>query len=281
MDDSLSSAGRLSPGSVFIFCQVKWFAVREFSGPLGTEGFCQPQRGSGLSVNNPQTDHEISIIVKVNSDFFEQSVAQGGSNRNALKLISAYRSQLTGAQIRLLLDSPLVEYVTIDVPIRTSSDEFAPSGLDQFDLNDGFDLESQNPFLATIGAGPVAARGYTGAGVAVAVFDSGIGEHPDLDQSRILAAVDFTSGDSVISSNGSDNYGHGTAVAGIIGGTGKGSAGAFPGVAPAVDFVDVKVVGDDGSGLTSNLIQAIDWVITHKDQYNIRIANLSIGHPPI
>ncbi|MEE8161225.1 MAG: hypothetical protein V3T61_06265, partial [Acidobacteriota bacterium] len=86
---------------------------------------------------NPQIDHEIPIIVKVNSDFFEQSLAQGGSNPNALRLISAYRSRLTGAQIRLLLDSPLVEYVTIDVPIRTSSDEFTPSGWEELDLDGG------------------------------------------------------------------------------------------------------------------------------------------------
>ena len=41
------------------------------------------------------------------------------------------------------------------------------------------------------------------------------------------------------------------------GGTGQESEGAYAGPAPEVSFVDLKVVGDDGSGLTSNLIQAI------------------------
>ena len=52
--------------------------------------------------------------------------------------------------------------------------------------------ENRNPFLAAIGADQL--KGYTGKGVTVAVFDSGINRHPDLDPSRILAAVDLTSG---------------------------------------------------------------------------------------
>ena len=45
--------------------------------------------------------------------------------------------------------------------------------------------------------------------------------------------------------------------------------------------MDLKVVGEDGSGLTSNLIQAIEWVIENKDLYDIRVANFSVGHPPL
>ena len=50
-------------------------------------------------------------------------------------------------------------------------------------------------------------------------------------------------------------------MAGLIGGTGKLSKGLYSGVAPQVRFVDLKVMGDDGVGLTSDLIRAIDWVI--------------------
>ena len=45
--------------------------------------------------------------------------------------------------------------------------------------------------------------------------------------------------------------------------------------------MDLKVIGADGSGLTSHLIAAIDWAIEHKDEYDIRIANLSLGHPAV
>ena len=76
-----------------------------------------------------------------------------------------------------------------------------------------------------------------------------------------------------------DQYGHGTAVAGIIGGTGR--MGTPTGVAPGVQFVDVKVVGPDGIGSTSHLIKAIEWVLENRDQYEIRLANMSLGHPPL
>ena len=52
-----------------------------------------------------------------------------------------------------------------------------------------------------------------------------------------------------------------------------GSNGHGKGIAEKVDFIDVKVIGADGYGLTSNLIQAIAWVIDNKDSYNIRVAS--------
>ena len=184
-------------------------------------------------------------------------------------MIDAYSARLTGAQIKSLLDSGSVEYITLDVPIRTTSSD---EGVDGY--------ENPNPFLAAIGADQLHEQGYTGTGVTVAVFDSGISSHPDLEPSRILASVDFTSGSPVFTTGDTDEYGHGTAVAGILGGTGQESGGAYAGVAPGVQFVDIKVIGDDGTGLTSNLIKAIEWVTENKDLYNIRIANFSVGHPP-
>ena len=139
----------------------------------------------------------------------------------------------------------------------------------------------------------------------MAVFDSGINAHGDLDTDRIVASVDFTSGSPRERKRGSvpkvtggrweveftdfdselhfnpDVHGHGTAVAGIVGGSGQKSEGLYSGVAPGVEFVSVKVVGANGFGRTSHLIKAIDWVIAHRDIYNIRVANLSLGHPAI
>ncbi|MDA2939274.1 S8 family serine peptidase, partial [Acidobacteria bacterium AH-259-A15] len=225
--------------------------------------------------SNPQFDYGVPIIVKVNSDFFAQNADLHGHESSQistkiLRLIGGYTARLTGAQIKLLLSSEVVEYVTLDIPVRATSD-----------ASGGDDNGHPSPFLAAIGANQVHAAGYTGKGVTVAVFDSGIASHPDLDASRILAAVDFTSGTAILSPSSSDNYGHGTAVAGIIGGTGRKSDGAYAGVAPGAKFVDLKVVGEDGTGLTSNLIKAIEWAIENKDVYGIRIANLSLGHPPV
>ena len=124
------------------------------------------------------------------------------------------------------------------------------------------------------------ASGPDGSGIVVALFDSGIGGHPDLQvEERIRTAVDFTTGEPVQRSRNVDEYGHGTAVAGIIGGAGL--EGIPTGVAPGVQFVDVKVIGPDGTGSTSNLIKAIEWLIRHRNRYKVRVANMSLGHPPL
>lgn len=225
-------------------------------------------------LSNPHLDHEIPVIVRVNPDLFAQTAELEGSefsqgSNKALSLINSYMTRLPAAEIKLLLESGAIEYITLDAPGSARQSSYGAEPND----------ENRNPFLAAIGADQV--NGYTGKGITVAVFDSGINRHPDLDSSRMLAVVDLTSGTPVLSEGHSDSYGHGTAVAGIVGGTGKESGGAYAGPAPEVSFVDLKVVGDDGSGLTSNLIQAIEWVIENKDLYDIRVANFSVGHPPL
>src|SRR5258708_29565456 len=48
---------------------------------------------------------------------------------------------------------------------------------------------------------------------------------------------------------------------------------------PGAGIVNLKVVEADGSGKTSTVIDAIDWAIAHKGMFNIRVINLSLGHP--
>jgi serine protease AprX len=91
--------------------------------------------------------------------------------------------------------------------------------------------------------------------------------------------VSFVSNDPVVS----DVYGHGTHIAGIIAGNGSAASSVTPlytgGVAPGAQLVNVRVLGVDGSGLTSDVIAGIEWVIANRAKYNIRVINLSLGHP--
>src|ERR1051326_2537700 len=116
-------------------------------------------------------------------------------------------------------------------------------------------------------------RGITGRGVGVAVIDSGVFPHPAL-RDRIVASVDFTGSSTV--SKPRDAYGHGTHVAGIIAESG---ADGYSGMAPGAWIVNLKALGDDGSGKSADVIDAIDWAIRNRRQYNIRVINLSLGHP--
>ncbi|MBV8205203.1 MAG: S8 family peptidase, partial [Acidobacteria bacterium] len=81
-----------------------------------------------------------------------------------------------------------------------------------------------------------------------------------------------------------DQYGHGTHVAGIIAGTGSRSSGAgysetFSGIAPAAKIVSLRVLDQNGSGTDADVISAINTAIQLKSKYNIRVINLSLGRP--
>src|SRR5262245_23286747 len=122
---------------------------------------------------------------------------------------------------------------------------------------------------AQIGVPIAWAAGLTGAGVKVAVLDTGYDPtHPDL-AGVVLASQDFTnSPDGVV-----DGFGHGTHVASIIAGSGAASAGKYRGVAPDARLLIGKVCTDDGFCDDSAIIAGMQWAA---DQ-GARVANLSLS----
>jgi subtilisin family serine protease len=110
------------------------------------------------------------------------------------------------------------------------------------------------------------------AAVKIAIVDTGIdGNHEDLaGRVNMTKGYDFVNDDS----DATDDNGHGTHVAGIIGATannGVGIAGVV-GTMP-VELIPVKVLGSDGAGSLNNVVRGIDWAI---DQ-SVDIINLSVG----
>lgn len=128
--------------------------------------------------------------------------------------------------------------------------------------------------------------GYDGAGVGVAIIDSGIatwhddltyqGSEPDvkvLGGQRVTHFVDFVNARTAAY----DDNGHGSHVAGIIAGNGYDTRGARAGIAPAANLVSLKVLDERGGGYISNVIAALDWVVANGATFNIRVVNLSVG----
>lgn len=131
-------------------------------------------------------------------------------------------------------------------------------------------------FRADSGANLLSALGDTGRGVTVALIDTGINASlPDF-AGRVVGGVDLTGGNSPFS----DEYGHGTFVAGLIAGNGASSGGQYPGEAPGANLVSIKVAGADGSTNIATIVQGISWAISHRNQYGIKVLNLSIGAIP-
>jgi serine protease AprX len=127
-------------------------------------------------------------------------------------------------------------------------------------------------FLTQTGASQLAAQGDTGQGVTVAVVDTGIDQLPDFS-GRLIGGVDLSGGRNPFS----DNYGHGTFVAGLIAGDGAASNGQYSGEAPGANLVSIKVAGANGLTDLGTIIQGLQWAVDHQALYQIKVLNLSLG----
>lgn len=118
--------------------------------------------------------------------------------------------------------------------------------------------------------------GYTGAGVDIALIDTGVAPVPGLDGAgKIVYGPDLSLESQNPAFRYLDTNGHGTFMAGLI----AGNSPDYKGMAPGARIVSVKVGTADGGVDVSQVIAAIDWVIQHKNDngLNIRVINLSYG----
>jgi len=142
----------------------------------------------------------------------------------------------------------------------------SPSFQEQFPETSALNKNSYpNWWIPAVGADNL---GYNGSGVRVAVIDTGIYDHPDLN---LLLNKNFISEEN--SSEYQDYVGHGTHVAGIIGGDGGSSGGLYRGVAPGVSLINAKAGGLSGLD-EGDIISAIEWSV---DTANADIISMSFG----
>ena len=212
----------------------------------------------------------------------------GGLNLSAqrpvreLGIINGLAARIPAAALASLAADPTVKYISPDREVTPT-------------------LQFANP---TTGAAQAFTAGWTGAGIGIAIIDSGVNNHPDLANAtctgnRVVYRQSFAPADKTVSPPDSfttappDRFGHGTHVAVIAAGNGKcapenkgqlffsgGTAGPavrFTGVAQAADIIDLKVLNNEGRGNDSAVIAAIDRAIALKAIYNIRVINLSLG----
>ena len=158
---------------------------------------------------------------------------------------------------------------------------------DVFRIHDNRPTSSSN-YRTSITTGADVVRdylGYTGAGIGVAIIDSGVASwHDDLTRGgvtktfpygdqRVAKFVDFVG----TKTTPYDDNGHGTHVAGIIAGNGYDSNGEKAGIAPKASIISLKVLDANGQGTIGNIIAALNWVVANRVTYNIRVVNMSVG----
>jgi len=184
-----------------------------------------------------------------------------------LSLIDSAAGFANAAGIAALSLAPTVAFIHHDAtvgPQPNAAPPVPPAAPDQ----------ASGVYPQVVRANKVWQQGIAGSGVTVAILDSGVAADADLVQpnNRILASVNFA--DQRLTS---DPGGHGTHIAGIVAGNGTNSGGQFVGIAPQANVVDVRVLGNTGSGRISSVVRGIEWVLAHRALYNIRVINLSFG----
>ena len=185
--------------------------------------------------------------------------ARGGGGQVDFVYESAlvgFAGQLPEQALFGLSHNPNIEFIEADQVITIDTTQSpATWGLDRIDQRN---LPLNNSYTYNV----------TGAGVKAYIIDTGIRITHNQFGGRATYGRDFVDNDSTAS----DCNGHGTHVAGTVG-------GSTYGVAKGVSLVAVRVLNCSGSGTTSGVIAGIDWV-TSQHTTGKAVANMSLGGSP-
>ncbi|HVG30762.1 MAG TPA: S8 family serine peptidase, partial [Pyrinomonadaceae bacterium] len=190
--------------------------------------------------------------------------ASGAENVRPFKNFNFRVATLPAAAAAALASRPDVAYVSLNREVGRLGHVSLTTGADAVRVSNGTNVS-----------------GLDGTGVGIAVLDSGIDttHRAFLDKSnglRVIASQDFTG-----EGRTDDPYGHGTHVASLLAGNGRISNAQYVGIAPNASVVNLRVLNSAGTGTVSGLLRALDWVLTNRAAFNIRVVNMSLGAPAI
>ncbi len=242
-------------------------------------------RIAALAAHHPGA--QLEAIVQFNADVSLSrgrvlAAHAGGRVAGTLGIINALAVKLSAAQARGLAGSSGVHSVTLNTQV-TSEGGPRLGRPESARPRRGQENQLATTYNDTLGTSALWRGGATGAGVGVAVIDTGVDGNltdfnSDSGSSRVVAtAVTNPDAKTVF-----DTYGHGTDVAGIIAGNGQNRAssdplrGQYVGVAPDANLIAIKASDEKGNASVLDVIYGIEFAIAHQHDYNIRVLNLSL-----
>jgi len=210
------------------------------------------------------------------------SVANAGASSSSEHLLSVFGDDLAAVASEVeAAGGEVVE--TFDVAdallVRLPAGTQAPSGAvvvpdSEFEFQ-GVPAEAvavpENTYRDTIGA----TDADNGAGVTVALVDTGV-DH-DVAAAGELNVVEHIDASGTDNADDGDGLGHGTFLAGLISGTGKASGGAYQGVAPGANVLDVRVADSTGGTSMTQVLRGLQEVSDAKDRHNVKVVNLALN----
>ena len=152
---------------------------------------------------------------------------------------------LSASDVAVLTEDPSIRQMSIDAIVEPAKGKKGTPGAA---------LKGSLGLTGKKGEAASGNRTWAGKGITVAVIDSGIEPSQDLPKSRIVSFRDFANGGT--ETDPYDDNGHGTHVAGLIGGNGQASKLEYRGAASEVSFVGLKVLDAEGAGYTSDVLAA-------------------------
>lgn len=235
-------------------------ATAVFAAACADEPTSPSVESTGPSMSRTASSHVIPnqyIVVFDESVTDPAGLGRAMAAQSGAELLYTYTSALKGFAAKMpaataaaLARNPNVEYVEQDQVMRASATQSnATWGLDRINQRD---LPLDGSYTYT----------YTGSGVRAYIIDTGTDAGHAEFEGRAQNVYDAFGG------NGNDCNGHGTHVAGTVG-------GKTYGVAKKAYIRGVRVLGCDGSGSTSGIISAVDWV--RANRINPAVANMSLG----
>lgn len=200
--------------------------------------------------------HKIPIIVQTtNHDNMRSSINSistltGCSIKKEIPLLDSFTTKVNLKTLQKLTENDSVKKIWYDTKFRATLDVACPV------------IESPTLWESD----------YTGKGINVAVLDTGVYSHEDLEN-RIIDFKDFINNKT----SPYDDNGHGTHVAGNIAGSGRKSDSLYRGSAPKANIIGVKILNKSGTGSLSIILEAIQWCIDNKEVLDVKIINMSLG----
>jgi subtilisin family serine protease len=193
-------------------------------------------------------------VTNVDAVVADQSRRSGAQAQRVFRhALKGYVATLTDAQLAQVAADSRVAFVEADQPVTAFTTQTGATwGLDRIDQRN---LPLSGTFTYT----------RTGSGVKAYVIDTGIRFSHSQFGGRAVTGYDAVDGGSADDCNG-----HGTHVAGTIG-------GSTYGVAKSVQLVGVRVLNCSGSGTTSGVIAGVNWVTGNHLAGQPAVANMSLG----
>ncbi len=240
---------KLCAASAFTLAALAW-AAPSSAGEVRVAPTCDPVEGSYLVKLNATQG---ALMASVANQAKDLTARYGGRTKSTYeRTVQGFSAEMSAQEAAFLADDPAVEFVEQDCWGGLTTTQLNPPwGLDRIDQTN-LPLDQSYTYS------------NNGSGVHVYLTDSGIDpNHPDL-------AGRVGNGHNVFGGSPNDCNGHGTHVAGIVGGT------TF-GVAKGVTLHSVLVVQCSGSGTAAWAADGVEWITTNHQ--TPAVVNMSVSYP--